>query len=101
MSETNQPVLVNRAKCIRHLQWLFTSATKDLPKPGRHVSNKETGETKANYTYRLQTDFAYLINEITHAPECIVHQAIKTCNEFLDNVIGEIAKSKRQQKAAK
>lgn len=93
----NQPALVDRAKCVRHLKYMFTSVTKDLPRPNRVVTNRETYASKANLAYTLQTDFAYHINEIDQSPESIVHQAIKACNEFLDRAIAQVALQKKKQ----
>ncbi len=71
---------------VRHLTAMFNSITQDLPKPARTKSGP-------NDTYKLQTDFAYLLNEIVMGPKCMIQPNIAACNELLDSIISQKAKT--------
>lgn len=70
---------------IRYLVATFNQATIKLERPFR---SKETG---ANQAYQLQTEFAYLLNELTQGPRCMTQKYIADCNEFIDSVVQELA----------
>lgn len=66
---------------VRFLVGTFNNATSRLERPHR---SKEHG---ANITYQLQTEFAYLLNEVVQGPRCVVQKNISACNEFIDQVV--------------
>jgi hypothetical protein len=41
----------------------------------------------ANASYIIQTEFAYLLNEVMMCPRCMLQKSISDCNEFIDQVI--------------
>ncbi len=71
-------------KVVRYLSNMFNLVTKDLDKPAW------SPKKGANRAYELQTEFAYLINEIMLCPPCVVQKHISACNEFLDGVVQEL-----------
>jgi len=68
------------SQVVRYLTNTFKTVTAGLEPASRTKDG-------ANKTYRLQSDFAYLINEITQGPSCMVQKYITDCNEFLDGII--------------
>lgn len=76
---------------VRYLTTTLNRATADLEKPFRGAT------TGANKAYIIQTEFAYLLNEIMQGPRCMLQKNIVDCNEFLDQVIQDIAKEKAAQ----
>ncbi len=73
-------------KIIRYLSNMFNMITKNLDRP---VWSTSTG---ANETYALQTEFAYLIHEITMCAPCVMQKHISACNEFIDNLSHKLTK---------
>ena len=67
-------------KIIRYLSNTFNMVVKELDKAA-WVQNKGPNET-----YRLQTEFAYLLNEIMLCAPCVIQKNISACNEFIDQV---------------
>lgn len=70
---------------IRFLTNMFNQATSSLERPAR---NTKTGAV--NEAYILQTEFAYILNELTQGPKCMQQKYIADCNEFIDQVIIEL-----------
>lgn len=83
---TTRPVK-DVTQIIRYLSTTFNRVTAKLERPSR---NKNTGP---NAAYVIQTEFAYLLNEIVQGPQCVMQKNIVACNEFLDQVVQELAKN--------
>lgn len=80
---------------IRYLVSTFNQVTSGLERPFR---SKTHG---ANLAYELQTEFAYLLNEVKQGPRCVLQKNITVCNEFIDHVMQELnqAQQSEQQEA--
>lgn len=70
---------------IRYLTSTFNAATQSLERPFR---GKKVGPNEA---YIMQTEFAYLLNELTAGPRCMLQKHIADCNEFIDQVVQELS----------
>lgn len=70
---------------VRYLTSTFNHATQGLERPFR---GKKNGPNEA---YFLQTEFAYLLNELTAGPRCMLQKHIADCNEFIDQVVQELS----------
>lgn len=69
---------------VRYLSNTFNQATSKLERPFR---SQKTGPNEA---YIMQTEFAYIINELVQAPRCMQQKYISDCNDFIDQVIMEV-----------
>lgn len=65
---------------VKYLTSAFQRATMNK---GRANRDPKTG---ANEAYKLQSEFAHHLNEITRGPECMLTQNIAKTNEFLDKI---------------
>ena len=74
---------------VRYLTTTFNSATSKMEKPFR---NSKTGESNA--TYKLQTEFAFRLNEVMMGPRGVLQKNIADCNEYIDFAIGEATKAR-------
>ena len=70
---------------VRYLTSTFNTAIQSLDRPFR---GKKSGPNEA---YVLQTEFAYLLNELTAGPRCMLQKSIVDCNDFIDQVVQELA----------
>ena len=66
---------------VRYLTATFNQATAKMERPNR------TKASGANATYKLQTEFAYLLNEVVQGPRSVLQKNITECNEFIDQVM--------------
>lgn len=66
---------------VRYLTATFNQATSTLDRPHRPKGQR------ANQLYYMQTDFAYLLNEVMQGPRCVLQKNIAACNEFIDQVM--------------
>lgn len=87
MSQPNEKPVKDVNQIIRYLSTTFNRVTAKLDRP---VRDKKTGPNEA---YILQTEFAYLLNEVVMGPRCGMQKCIVACNEFLDQIVQELAKS--------
>lgn len=69
------------SQIVRFLTNTFNQATANLERATR----KPTGET--NVLYKMQTEFAYLLNEVAMCPACVVQKHIAACNEYIDETV--------------
>lgn len=44
-----------------------------------------------NAAYFIQTEFAYLLNDLMQGPKCMSQKYITDCNEFIDQVMQELS----------
>lgn len=72
---------------IRYLTNTFNQATKGQESAHR-VKDKGV-----NRQYMWETEFAYLINELTLGPRCVLQKNITDCNNFIDSVVTELNKA--------
>jgi hypothetical protein len=88
-TNTNTPVDAQSTKDysnnIRFLTSMFNNVTQRL---GR--ANRVNGVPNAAYI--AQTEFSYLIHEITAGPACLAQRNIGICNEYLDNLLSSVDK---------
>lgn len=68
---------------VRYLTATFNQATSRLERAARTKAG-------ANQAYRLQTEFAYLLNEVMQGPRCVLQRNITLCNDFIDQTVQEI-----------
>lgn len=80
-------------RVIAYLTHTYNKATAPLERAFR---GKNIGP---NMAYLMDTEMAYLINEIQRGPRSMVQTAIANCNEFLDQVIQEVDSWKKQKEA--
>lgn len=81
MSEKEAPKEKDVGQIIRYLTNTFNTATSALEKAAR---SKEHGP---NLLYKLQTEFAYLLNEVAQGPRCVLQKNIAVCNDYIDDVM--------------
>lgn len=70
---------------IRYLTSTFGQATK-----GQETAFRNAKSGVANRQYVRERDFAYLINELTLGPRCVLQKNISDCNNFIDNTVQEL-----------
>ena len=80
--KTNQPRDINQI--VRYLTNTFNMATFNLDKP---IWTTAKG---ANEAYIVQTEFAYLLNEVMIGPPCLIQKNISACNEYIDQLIQKL-----------
>lgn len=69
---------------VRYLTSTLNQVTSKLDKAFR---GRKTGPNEA---YVIQTEFAYLLNELMQGPKCMQQKYISDCNDFIDQVIVEL-----------
>jgi hypothetical protein len=80
-AKTNPPKDVNQI--IRYLTNTFNRVTYSLDKAVRD----KNGPNKA---YALQTEFAYLLNEVAQSQPSVTQKHIVNCNNFIDKVMQDL-----------
>lgn len=78
---------------VRYLTSTFNQAISKLERPFRPQGGP------ANRTYILQTEFAYLLNEVVQGPRCVLQKNIAACNEYIDQVVQELNAGEEQPSA--
>lgn len=91
MTETEVSKEKDVGQIIRYLTSTFNQATMSLPRPMRSVAEG------ANETYKMQTEFAYLLNEVAQGPRCLLQKNIAACNEYIDQLIQQLNQQNTQQ----
>lgn len=66
---------------VRYLSTTFNRVTADMERPFRPATGGP------NATYKLQTEFAYLLNEVVQGPRCMLQKNVALCNDFIDDLI--------------
>lgn len=96
MSVNDQPVKEkNIGQVVSYLTNTFGRATQHLDRPFRHPKDG------ANKAYQLQTEFAYLINEIMQSPTCVQQKYITACNELIETVLLEKRAASKAKESSK
>lgn len=71
---------------VRYLTNTFNVVTNKLDRAIR-------SKTGPNLAYELQTEFAYLLNEIMQGPRGVLQKNIAACNDYIDEVIQKLNES--------
>lgn len=74
---------------VRYLTSTFNSATFNLDRAGR-------GKNGTNLAYKLQTEFAYRLNEVVQGSRSLLQRNITECNEYIDEVMQLINKTEQE-----
>lgn len=93
MTEKEAPKEKDVGQIIRYLSGTFNQATARLPRAHRSPADGP------NTTYRMQTEFAYLLNEVAQGPRCLLQKNIASCNEFIDEVMQHLNQVEQEQQA--
>lgn len=94
MADREPPKEKDVGQIVRYLASAFNQTTARLERPFRA---KTTGP---NRLYRLQTEFAYLLNEVVQGPRCILQKNITACNDFIDATNQMLSEEARQAEEA-
>lgn len=93
MAEKEQAKEKDVEQVVRYLTATFNKAKSGLERAFR---GKTSGP---NSTYIIETEFAYLLNEVMQGPRCLLQRNIAECNDFIDQVIGLVNEEKAKQEA--
>jgi hypothetical protein len=93
MAEKEQAKEKDVEQVVRYLTTTFNKAKGGLDRAFR---GKTSGP---NSTYIIETEFAYLLNEVMQGPRCLLQRNIAECNEFIDQVMGIAAEEKAKEEA--
>ena len=76
-------------KVVEDLSERFLDATTTkVPASDRNGFKRlRPNNHRGTQLYKLQTEFAYMINEITSGPSYIAPKIIDNCNKFIDGII--------------
>jgi hypothetical protein len=66
---------------VRYLVATFNKATSGMERPAARKKGVP------NPLYKAQTEFAYLLNEVTQGPASIMQYNIAQCNAYIDTVL--------------
>lgn len=91
MAEKEQAKEKDVDQVVRYLTTTFNKAKAGLDRAFR---GKHSGPNEA---YVMETEFAYLLNEVMQGPRSVLQKNIAECNNFIDQVITHV---EAQQKAA-
>ena len=84
MIDKEVPKEKDLGQIVRYLSSTFNQATSRIDRAYR---GKTGGPNRA---YVLQTEFAYLLNEVMQGPRCVLQRSIAECNDFIDQVVQEL-----------
>jgi len=59
---------------------------KDLTNQFRNATKGYPDAQRGNDTYKIQSDFAWYIHEITIGPSCMVYEHVNACREFIKSI---------------
>jgi hypothetical protein len=65
---------------VRYLTSTFNAVTSSLDKANR-------GKVGPNQLYKLQSEFAYRLNEVMQGSRSLLQRNITECNEYIDEVM--------------
>lgn len=82
-------------RVLSYLTHSYNKATSGLERAFR---GKNTGP---NLAYILDTEMAYLLNEIQRGPKSMTQVAISNCNQFIAEVVEEVEKHKKEKEQPK
>lgn len=75
------------------VRYLTTTFNKAKAGSERAFRGKTIGPNEA---YIMETEFAYLLNEVMQGPRCMLQRSIAECNDFIDQVITHVAEGKEK-----
>lgn len=93
MADKEPPKEKDVGQIVRYLTSAFNQTTSRLDRPFRGKSNGP------NRLYVLQTEFAYLLNEVVQGPRCIMQKNIAACNDFIDQTNQMLTEEAQAQQA--
>ena len=76
---------------VRYLVSTFNKATASFERAFR---GKKSGPNNA---YIMETEFAYLLNEVMQGPRCLLQKNIAACNDFIAEVTDHVSKEKKSE----
>ncbi len=85
MAEKTPTPTKNVDQIIRYLTNTFSVVTQSLDKA-------QQTKTGPNQLYRLQTEFAYLLNEVGQGQASVLQKHIANCNNYIDQVMQALSK---------
>jgi hypothetical protein len=88
MAEKEQAKEKDIEQVVRYLTTTFNKAKAGAERAFR---GKNIGPNKA---YIMETEFAYLLNEVMQGPRCMLQKNITECNSFIDQVVTHFAEEK-------
>lgn len=80
MTDREAPKEKDVGQIIRYLTSTFNHATGRLERAFRSTTSGP------NRLYKMQTEFAYLLNEVAQGPRCVLQRNITACNEYIDDI---------------
>jgi hypothetical protein len=95
MAEKEAPKEKDVGQIVRYLVSTFNQATSRLERAFR---SKTAGPNRAYY---LQTEFAYLLNEVVQGPRCILQKNISACNDYIDGTVQMLNEEAQQAEASR
>lgn len=78
----------NVEQVVRFLTHTFEKAIGPLDRAARTKNGP-------NLAYRLQTEFAYRINEVQQGPKCMLQYNITSVNQYIDDVMIMMSDNRR------
>ena len=73
------------SQIVRYLTSTMNQALSGQDRAARHP------KTGPNHAYIIQTEFAYLLNDVMQGPRCMLQKYIADCNDFIDQVVQELS----------
>lgn len=92
MAEKEQAKEKDVEQVVRYLTTTFNKAKLGTERAFR---GKTSGPNEA---YVMETEFAYLLNDVIQGPRCLLQKHIAECNDFIDQVM-TLAAEKRNEAA--
>jgi hypothetical protein len=93
MAEKEQAKEKDVEQVVRYLTATFNKAKAGSERAFR---GKTIGP---NETYVMETEFAYLINDVMQGPRCLLQKHIAMCNDFIDQVMTHTTAKKTTEDA--
>jgi hypothetical protein len=83
MAEKKSTPIKDVDKILRYLTNMFNNITFSLPRAART-------KTGPNQLYKLQSEFAYLLNEVALGQPAVMQKHIAACNDFIDKTMQDL-----------
>lgn len=81
---------LNIEQTLKHLSYAFFNASRDFPEKA----------VRGNTLHTLQTDFAYMLDDIKRGPKYIAPKLVAEVIEFINRVVPEKAKQVKAAQSA-
>jgi len=76
----------NASRACFHLKRMFDAATRAMPRAAR--PKEKDGRFLPNQLYRLEQDFAYMLDEIQRGPLFSAKKSINDANQLIESLGG-------------